>query len=441
MQKTRPMRNILVPLIAALVLLPARPATAALDAAAAVGTPTTVIPATPAGDQLTWVLAQLNGGAAALSETELSTHFAPTFLAEFPVPLLGLLRQTAADYAPITFAGFPFPPTATGAVAEVDLATGEHAAIYVTVEPGPPHRITRLDLAEAPPPPSATGRRVALDGRALYLDCIGRGGPTVVLEGGVVPDWAAVQPEVAATARVCGYDRPDSPGSRSDPTPERTAQEVVDDMFGMLAASGEPGPYLLVGHSMGGLYVQLFAHQHPGDVAGLVLVAPTPEQFSSRLRELLTALGTPVPEWSAESPPTAQEISFAQMRAARATSTFPPTPLVVLTHGRADDPNERPPGWPLAEEERIWRELHEEIARLAPNGRHVVAAKSGHDIQQEQPELVIEAIRCVVAAVRAPITWATPTANLATPNAFNGAILDPAPDQPRRPRPAPDNRV
>jgi hypothetical protein len=115
--------------------------------------------------------------------------------------------------------------------------------------------------------------------------------------------------------------------------------------------------------------------------------------------------------------------------------------LVVLTHGRADDPNERPPGWPLAEEERIWRELHEEIARLAPNGRHVVAAKSGHDIQQEQPELVIEAIRCVVAAVRAPITWATPTANLATPNAFNGAILDPAPDQPRRPRPAPDNRV
>jgi pimeloyl-ACP methyl ester carboxylesterase len=89
-------------------------------------------------------------------------------------------------------------------------------------------------------------------------------------------------------------------------------------------------------------------------------------------------------------------------------------PLVVLSHGRADDPSERPPGWPLAEEERIFRELHAEIAHLVANGRHVIAEGVGHDIHQERPELVKEAIRQVVAAVRDPSTWATPTASPAT---------------------------
>ena len=108
------------------------------------------------------------------------------------------------------------------------------------------------------------------------------------------------------------------------------------------------------------------------------------------------------------------------------TDALPSVPLVVLTHGRADDPAERPPGWPLADEERIWRELHEELAHRIPHGRHVVAEGTGHDIHQEQPELVIESIRSVVAAVRDPITWTTPAANPATPSAPRGTPLDPA---------------
>jgi pimeloyl-ACP methyl ester carboxylesterase len=420
------MRNMLVCLVAALVLLPAWPATAAQDATAIVGTPSIEIPATPAGGQLSWVLAQLNGGAATLTETDLAAHFAPAFLAAFPVSLLDLLQQTASQYAPIIVTGFPFPPTATGVVAEVDLVTGEHGAVYLAVEATPPHRITRLDLAEAPAPATATGRRVRIGERALYLDCRGRGGPTVVLEGGTTRDWISVQTEVATTSRVCAYDRPDSPGSRSDPTPERTAQEVVDDLVALLAASGEPGPYVLVGHSMGGLYVQLFAYQHPNEVAGLVLVDPTPEEFGTRLTELVASLGTPAPARPLEAPPTPQETSFGQMREARVGSAHPSVPLVVLTHGRADDPAERPPGWPLADEERIWRELHEELAHRIPHGRHVVAEGTGHDIHQEQPELVIESIRSVVAAVRDPITWTTPAANPATPSAPRGTPLDPA---------------
>jgi pimeloyl-ACP methyl ester carboxylesterase len=90
----------------------------------------------------------------------------------------------------------------------------------------------------------------------------------------------------------------------------------------------------------------------------------------------------------------------------------------VLSHGRAADPAERPPGWPLAEEERIWRELHAAIARLVPNGRHVVVEESGHTIHQEQPAVVTDQIRAVVEAVRDPNSWASPVASpAATPSA------------------------
>jgi len=141
-------------------------------------------------------------------------------------------------------------------------------------------------------------------------------------------------------------------------------------------------------------------------VGGLVLVDPTHEEFSARLRDALVALGTPVP--LAPHEPGVDELSFAQMREARASGPFPPMPLIVISHGRSADPSERPPGWPTVEEERIWRELHAELARMVPDGRHVIAETSGHDIPQEQPELVVSAIQAVITAGRDPSDWATP---------------------------------
>ena len=124
-------------------------------------------------------------------------------------------------------------------------------------------------------------------GREMYLECRGAGSPTVVLVAGLkasADDWsiagqsaAAVLPEVAKFTRVCAYDRPGTPvgekPSRSDPVEQpTTARDAVADLRALLSAAGEAGPYVLVGHSYGGLVVRLYASTYPEDVSGLVLV-------------------------------------------------------------------------------------------------------------------------------------------------------------------------
>lgn len=394
-------------LILALLALALMPGTPALARQASPSPVAVSVPDTPVGGQLAWVLDVLNG-AAVPTEGEMTERFDPLFLVGFPVPMLiGLLQDTAAQYGPFELDGFAYPPTDTGAIALVTARGDMAAAITVTVEPDPPHRISRLEFGEPPPPASATGRRVDVGGRSLYLDCTGEGAPTVVLEGGVSQEWAAVQAQVATQTRVCSYDRPDSPQSRSDPTSERTAQQTVDDLHAMLEAAGETGPYVLAGHSMGGLYVQLYAYQYPQEVAGLVLVDPTPEEFTPGLIELLESLGTPVPEPA--GPVTIEQRSMEQMREARASGTLPEVPMVVLSHGVAPTAAERPPGWPVEEEEALFQRLHLEIVESVPGARHVIAEASTHAIHQEEPDLVIAAITDVVAAVREPASWATPS--------------------------------
>ena len=120
---------------------------------------TPVMPSTPVGEQLAWVLDQLNGGAASLTEADIEARFDPSFLAQFPAPMiLQLLQQTAVEQAPIMFADFLAPPTDTAATALIETATGERGALTITVAPEPPHRITRLELGEAPPEATVTGR-------------------------------------------------------------------------------------------------------------------------------------------------------------------------------------------------------------------------------------------------------------------------------------------
>jgi pimeloyl-ACP methyl ester carboxylesterase len=385
---------------------------------------TATIPATQVGKQVTWALAQLNGGAARLTEAQVSARFPPRFLA-LVMParaIVALLGQTAEQRGPFTFAGFAYPPTATQAVALIETKAGERASLRMKLDRSNPPRIIGFEVDDAPPTITASGSysgRFDIGGRKLFLHCTGAGSPTVVFQGGLTTDWVSVQKRVARITRACSYDPANTPWGRSDPAPTpRTAKDVVDDLHALLGAAKVPGPYVLAGHSDGGLFVQLYASKHPDEVEGLVLIDAVSPHYYSRRTALLKKLLPPA-AWKvtmrqlrARAPALVDpeqidmETSLAQTRAALDAAPLHPMPLFVLTHGRVDQPDSDPRI--NAADEHLWQTLQNGLAALVPNSRHVIAKRSGHDIQHDQSELVVNAIQDVVEAVRHPGTWKTP---------------------------------
>ena len=265
----------------------------------------------------------------------------------------------------------------------------------------------------------------------MYLECRGAGSPTVVLVAGLkasAEDWGsahksapAVFPEVAQFTRVCAYDRPGTPvgekPSRSDPVEQpTTARDAVADLHALLGAAGEAGPYVLVGHSYGGLVVRLYASTHPEDVSGLVLVdalteglrdAETPEQWAIQRKLMEGEIRESLVQY-----PALERIdpdrSFDQIRAA---PKLRPLPLVVLSADRPWGPQvpsmiasgalpaDSPPDFGYITD-AAQKQAQEKLAQLVPNSKHITNTNSGHDIHKEQPQLVIDSIHDVVYAVR-----------------------------------------
>jgi pimeloyl-ACP methyl ester carboxylesterase len=264
-------------------------------------------------------------------------------------------------------------------------------------------------------------RRVAIGGgRRLYLECRGRGSPTVVFESGsgnAADIWSSrkpgsrrprVLPAVARFTRVCAYDRPGTSlqsgrPSRSDRVPlPRSARAVVADLHALLAAARVPCPYVLVGHSLGGLLARLYAGTYPRQVAGFVSVDAAHEIYYEALQALLT------PEQLAPYRTPGLEIdpsaTAAEMRRARVERPLRPMPMYVLEHsrdrGRFPNPLDYPPGYPVEALERAFQASQDDLATLLPYAQHVIAARSEHYIQLDQPRLVIRAVRRVVEALR-----------------------------------------
>jgi pimeloyl-ACP methyl ester carboxylesterase len=139
-------------------------------------------------------------------------------------------------------------------------------------------------MAAFPPP----GRLVAVDGQNRHLFCTGTGTPTVILEegaGGASLNWVWIQPTVAATTRVCSYDRPGYGWSDPSDTP-RDAETVGRELDALLKSAGEKGPFIVVGHSLGGAYARMFAAQQRDNVVGLVLVDATSPSAIATLDEV-----------------------------------------------------------------------------------------------------------------------------------------------------------
>jgi pimeloyl-ACP methyl ester carboxylesterase len=294
------------------------------------------------------------------------------------------------------------------------------------------------------------GRLVDLGDRSLHLDCRGAGAPTVVFEAGLDANgslaWSAVHDSIAATTRACAYDRAgimwSSPAAKGE---VRDAKAVAADLGRLLDASAEPGPYVVVGHSLGGPYALVFTASRPADVAGLVFVdashpdqearlrpavgdlmekgkslmqvakalatvgamrlflLPKPEQFPGFPPEKLAVAGAFQPQGFAAVVAEANAIQ-ATMADARGATDLGDRPLVVLTALRPMTPAELAQ-MQITESQgvamkAVWDTLHVEEAGFSSSGRQVRVPDAGHYVQFDRPDLVIAAVREVIDSVR-----------------------------------------
>jgi pimeloyl-ACP methyl ester carboxylesterase len=288
------------------------------------------------------------------------------------------------------------------------------------------------------------GQLVDIGGRRINLHCTGIGGPTVILMAGISswsPVWYKTQPEIAKRARICAFDR--ASYGFSDPAPQpQILSDTVSDLHAALKAADVPGPYVLVGHSLGGLEARWFAQQWPEKIAGMVLVDTSPaaeflievnqpgydegegkeSYVSEKLRCALLAAHGPLdpssPEYEhcslgplpGDTPAALRKIwpsfftadhAMAQVSLISSLFThrydgadhlhFGDKPLVVLS---ADD------GWDLSGPAAsfwrtyitLWFAQHEALAHLSSRGVHRVIEHSGHEIQLDKPHAVIDAV-------------------------------------------------
>jgi pimeloyl-ACP methyl ester carboxylesterase len=281
--------------------------------------------------------------------------------------------------------------------------------------------LTEAEDEKTYPPP---GQLVDVGGYRLHINCTGTGSPTVVIVSGL-GDWSTswggvVQPEVAKTTRVCTYDRPGLGWSDASSLPGDAAQ-FAKELHTLLQNANVPGPYVMVGHSLGGFIVRIFAHDYDSEVAGVVLVdSMNPKQVTeslsnklarrSSLQAVLARFGigrllVKVPAIAPALPPgydahyplyirpqslqtTADEYKQLPAAAAQAAAvkSFGDLPLIVLTAK-----GNNLPGWP---------EWQTELLQLSSNSQHLFAENSGHTIQFDEPEAAVDAIITMVQQLR-----------------------------------------
>ena len=232
----------------------------------------------------------------------------------------------------------------------------------------------------------------------------GHGPATLVLFNGsgvTLEGWARLYPGIERMGRVLAFNRFGVGGS-SAPTQPQTGTSVLQAARDLLTALDLPPPYVLVGHSLGGLYANLFARRHSQDVAGLVLIEATHPQDRASLhgheghlaKVLAKLLAVPQSLFRANLHSELHWLDTAA-REVEAAGPFPSVPLAVVSGAR------EPPRWLVPPATLRHRRQHQkELAHLSPRGLHVIARRSGHFPQLTQPRLVLDAIRSVVQQAR-----------------------------------------
>jgi pimeloyl-ACP methyl ester carboxylesterase len=279
--------------------------------------------------------------------------------------------------------------------------------------------------ARAYPPP---GQMVDVGGYRLHINCIGTGSPTVVIEAGWGDSsgaWSSwVQPPAARTTRVCTYDRAGMGYSEPGPLP-RTAERFAQELHTLLSGAGVAGPYVLVGHSLGGATVRVFAHEYATDVAGVVLIdsmgpgaekartEPDSHSFADWAVTLpartgvLRLLSGPLDAYHGLSPERANAYSSFAIRPgsfqawldegkgmseslaqARTVKSLGAVPLIVLSRGLTVEPD------------ADWQKMQTELLALSSRSTQLFADKSGHNVEFDQPDAAVAAIEKMVELTR-----------------------------------------
>jgi pimeloyl-ACP methyl ester carboxylesterase len=300
--------------------------------------------------------------------------------------------------------------------------------------------VAKANMAKQNPAP---GQLVDVGGYKMHINCMGQGSPTVILAAGTADfstTWAYVQPEVAKLTRVCSYDRAGLGWSEPSPHP-LTVKMAVEELHSLLVNARVQGPYVLVGHSLGGMHMRVFAHNYPDEVVGLIQVDSLHEDQpirnpeytkanqdsagSFRMLALLNSTG--IMALAPQSIPNRglPDDAYAQYQASLATTGFFKTtiaelnaqaghcaevralkitgfgdmPLIVLSAGReetiaslSDAGNQQ--------RREVWQALQPELVGLSSDSKQVIAEQSGHMIQFDQPNLVIDAIREMLNAIQ-----------------------------------------
>ncbi|MFW6056926.1 MAG: alpha/beta hydrolase [Chloroflexota bacterium] len=318
-------------------------------------------------------------------------------------------------------------------------------------------RIAALSWERTPYPP---GRLIDAAGTRLYVRVKGDDTPVVVIEpalGSPAAEWWHIQEELARTTTVVTYDRAGYGWSRPGTRP-RTGRQVVEELHTMLHNAALPGPYILVGHSQGGLYMQLFGRLYPDEVAGAVFLDPLssdnrrfkaelkPEVYKNSQIDTLPTINSvatlqrlglmrvlrgviepkmlgyhqslPAPTreviWQHYAMPKArsaimdeyaQNATPANTSDVRSAGTFPDVPVKILYHSPRRMVRELMAQGRLQrddadEVEMIWEQLVRGYLRLSPHGEWIVAQESGHYIHLDEPDVVLNEINELVEAVR-----------------------------------------